>query len=135
MPTSAWATSDNCLSYTMRCLRPRAVLSCSRPLVPGTGSVLRKRLLKGWESEFAASASITILYLKIKRLDGLPILVVGELAKKHPLLLQLFIKPLKRVKDGGKILLRRRPWPPGEEHLPSGSSHWSPPTLVGQQGA
>lgn len=43
-----------------------------------------------------------ILYLKVKGLNGLPVLVVGELAKKHPLLLQVFIKSLKRVKEGGK---------------------------------
>lgn len=35
-------------------------------------------------------------YLKIKGLNGLPILVVGELAKKCPLLLRIFIKSLKR---------------------------------------
>lgn len=45
-----------------------------------------------------------VLYLKIEGLNGLPILVVGELAKKCPLLLQVFIKPLKREQDGGKIL-------------------------------
>lgn len=34
-------------------------------------------------------------YLKIKRLNGLPVLVVGELAKERPLLLQVLVEPLR----------------------------------------
>lgn len=37
-----------------------------------------------------------VLYLKVEGLNGLPILVIGELAKKCPLVLQVFVKPLKR---------------------------------------
>lgn len=36
----------------------------------------------------------TILYLEIEGLDGVPILVIGECAKKCPFLLQVFIKAL-----------------------------------------
>lgn len=46
-----------------------------------------------------------VLYLKVKRLNGIPVLVIGELAKKRPLLLQVFVKSLKRAKEGGKALL------------------------------
>lgn len=67
-----------------------------------------------------------VLYLKIEGLNGLPILVIGELAKKCPLLLQVFIKPLKREQDGGKILhLDKCPGPPGRNALPS-CSHTGP---------
>lgn len=75
----------------------------------------------------------TILYLKIECLDGLPILVVGELAKRRPLLLQVFIKPLERARMRQELLLDRhpatesaslrahRPLPPGGCR---GPEHW-----------
>lgn len=65
--------------------------------MPGTGQVLRKHLLNGWESTYICLCQQNrIPYLKIKRLNGLPILVVRELAKERPLLLQVFIETLKR---------------------------------------
>ena len=53
-------------------------------------------------------------YLEVKCLNGLPILVIGELAKGRPFLLQVLIEPLRR--EGGPCPSLRDP---REEGRPS----------------
>lgn len=50
-------------------------------------SNLAQGLLNGQERVYHLCQPTRVLYLKVKCLNGLPVLVVGELAKERPLLL------------------------------------------------